>query len=180
MRSQDLSAYTVGPKSGAISSHRLTNRELMIWYEVGHDGSVRVKARDYRSSQERNGDPSKERWERVFLHLPLGELMANLEADGLNATGGQLRLGGVEATAVGSHHLHHHPINAALRHLPPHTLALPPPRRLPLWKRDLGSELSGGKDRSGVLTPHAPCGLRRGEIDRAESPKLPWRCWKKK
>lgn len=99
--------------------------------------------------------------------------MANLEADGLNATGGELRLGGVEAAAVGSHHLHHHPINAALRHLPPHTLVLPPPpRRLPLWKRDLGSELSGGKDWSGAVTPHAPCGLRRGEIDRAESPKL--------
>ena len=40
--------------------------------------------------------------------------MADLEADGLDAAGGKLRLGNVEAAAVGGHHLHHHPVNTAL------------------------------------------------------------------
>nr|ACN35004.1 unknown [Zea mays] len=50
------------------------------------------------------------------LHgISLRELVPNLKADGLNAAGSKLWLGGIEATAVDSHHLHDHRINTALR-----------------------------------------------------------------
>jgi len=50
-----------------------------------------------------------------FLVVPLRELVPDLEADGLDAAGGELWLGGVEATTVDRHHLHDHRINTALR-----------------------------------------------------------------
>jgi len=56
-----------------------------------------------------------EKKKNLFLAIPLRELVPDLEADGLNAAGSKLRLGGVEATAVDSHHLHNHRINTALR-----------------------------------------------------------------
>jgi pyrroloquinoline quinone (PQQ) biosynthesis protein C len=51
----------------------------------------------------------------LFLAIPLRELVPDLEANGLNAAGSELWLGGVEATAVDSHHLHDHRVNTALR-----------------------------------------------------------------
>lgn len=53
---------------------------------------------------------------RSFHGISLGELVADLEADGLDATGGELRLLGVEAATVGRYHFHDQPVNAALRY----------------------------------------------------------------
>lgn len=70
--------------------------------------------------------------ERERERIPLGELVTDLEANGLDPAGGELGLGGVEAVAVRRHHLHDHAINAALRHLPPHLRHLQSPFSLSL------------------------------------------------
>jgi hypothetical protein len=51
---------------------------------------------------------------KLFLVVPLRELVPDLEADGLDAAGSKLWFGGVEATAVDCYHLHDHRINTAL------------------------------------------------------------------
>jgi len=84
--------------------------------------------------------------EARVLVVPLGELVADLETNGLDAAGSELGLDGVEATAVRRYHLHDHPIDAALRNLPDH-LRCPASSSVASRLRSAGQERKAGRSR---------------------------------
>jgi hypothetical protein len=81
---------------------------------------------------------------RALHGISLGELVANLETDGLDAAGSELGLGGVEAAAVSRYHLHDHPVDAALRNLPDH-LRCPASSSVASRLRSAGRERKAGR-----------------------------------
>ena len=49
-----------------------------------------------------------------WVWLPFGELVTDLETDGLDAASGEIGLVGVEMVGVGRYHLRHQTVHAAL------------------------------------------------------------------